>query len=458
LLTPKEGPRVAGTSEIVVATLDERGVRDQFAWSSQSLAFMDRETDPKTGALAGTPRDSGLNVRMLRIPVPADVNFLFFYASECVGGERFKERPEVVQRPMGLYFTGAPGVPVPPLPPLPIPFGVPPIPWRLPFRPPQILIRPFRPKRVKYLAGSDTLVSAGDPADCFDIVILGDGFSASDLAEFDARAAALANGLIAMPPFDALASKINIHAVRAVSLDSGISQCPAGGGTKSTYFDVKGNFNGQYAGFVGTNNPERIYQAAELIAPREHLEVFLVIANCDIEGGSAFPQQRLAFITMYADMTKFVNFAAHELAHVLAGTCEEYIGCVEDDPLTVYPNQVTDAQRAANAIPWLSLAVAGELTSTGVFRAQHVLGDPLDNIDQPIVAAELKGMLGAYWGCQDIAIGSGFPGDMCPHPYSDPRGAGFFRPMAECRMRRSRYAFCRVCAAKLTEAVLAVAP
>ena len=45
-------------------------------------------------------------------------------------------------------------------------------------------------------------------------MILGDGFTYDQLAEFDARAQALSDGLMAMsPPFNALAGKINIHTV-----------------------------------------------------------------------------------------------------------------------------------------------------------------------------------------------------------------------------------------------------
>jgi hypothetical protein len=159
---------------------------------------------------------------------------------------------------------------------------------------------------------------------------------------------------------------------------------------------------------------------------------------------------------MYADMTRLVNFAAHELCHVIGGTCEEYIGCVENDPMQVYPNQITDAQRIANTIPWTSIALPAELDGAGLFRAQHVFGDPFDGSGQPIVAPDLKGMLGAYWGAQDIDIGTGSqPG--CD-PWRDGRGQHFFRGMAECRMRKSYFHFCRVCSTQMTDVISAYGP
>ena len=78
---------------------------------------------------------------------------------------------------------------------------------------------------------------------------------------------------MAIPPFSTLASKINIHSVRAISAQSGITDCP-GGGARNMYFGCRGNFNNEgFAGFVGTDEPHRIYEAAEAVAPREQLEI-----------------------------------------------------------------------------------------------------------------------------------------------------------------------------------------
>jgi hypothetical protein len=122
----------------------------------------------------------------------------------------------------------------------------------------------------------------------------------------------------------------------------------------------------------------------------------------------------------------------------------------------VYPNQATEGDRAADTISWKPFALPNELDSLGHFRAQHVVGDPFDANNQPVVAPELTGMLGAYWGCQDIEPGTGSSA-VCD-PYQDARGKGFYRPMAECRMRKSFFNFCRVCAARITDAVIAAAP
>jgi hypothetical protein len=304
-----------------------------------------------------------------------------------------------------------------------------------------------------------TLVSSGSPVDHFDIVILGDGFDEGELGTYDARAQTLANGLLTIPPFSTFASKINIHSVRAISAQTGITHCP-NVATRNTYFRCRGNFNGEgFPGFVGTDEPDRIYEAAEAIAPREEMDIFVMIANCTgSEGGSAFPDLALACVTMWEDIPSFVNIAAHEMGHVLARSAEEYISCVGDDPATTYPNQATEAEKQADTVWWKSLAQPGELDGSGAFLAVHVLGDPFDANNEPVVAPGLTGFLGLYWGCQDVDLPPGTsPPGMCNF-YQEPTGAPFYRGQARCKMRRRGWPFCRVCSTLIEDVIRTAAP
>lgn len=456
--------------ERVLTVLGREGeILDAFGWSAAGDAFFDRETEEEDGGLRGSPGPSRQTTEVLRVPVKEGATFLFFYSVEARRRADGVSGLELDRRPLGLYYLGSGDLL--PVPPLPIPWPSPPGPLPLPL-PPPITWRPPRepfgrhldPARWRilphgYIQNAQTIVSTGSPADQFDIVILGDGFQESELGIFDARVALIAGGLLTMPPFDGLAGRINIHSVRVVSTDSGITNCPSAGGTRQTFFNVEGNFNGQYAGFVGTHTPQVIYQAAELIAPREQLELFLVIANCSLPGGSAFPEQDLAFVTMWPlapDPMKFVNIAAHEAAHVIANLGEEYIGCEPPDPCKTYPNQITEAQKQADDVWWKSLALPAELQNNA-FRAVHAFGDPFDANNEPIVPSTVAGMLGLYWGCQDIDPAIPPQGGTCD-PYQDPRGAPFHRGMARCKMRKSFFPFCRVCSLMLEDAIADVTP
>ena len=400
--------------------------------------------------------DARTTLRILRVPIRPGAEYLFFHGSESkrIAGT---SRRAFSQRPMGLYPLR------PDVPPLPIP---PLLPIRTPIRP-KLLPLPYIPVKDRrlwwermiatipprsFVKDVQTLVNSGPPATCFDVVILGDGFTEADLSLFNTRALEIANALMTIPPFSTMAASINIHAVRVVSDESGITDCPTAT-IRRTFFEMRGNFNGEgFPGFVGTHVPERIYLAAEWIAPREELEVFLMLVNCSIDGGCAFPDLQLACATMGTPMPKAANIAAHEMAHAVARVCEEYISCVDHDPMFVYPNQGTEQEKQADTISWKGLATAAELDGNNAFRAVHVLGDPFDINNEPIVALPLSGMLGLYWGCQDGDPDIAGPAEC--DPYQDPRGALFYRPMARCKMRRSFLPFCRVCETKIAEAIV----
>jgi hypothetical protein len=92
-------------------------------------------------------------------------------------------------------------------------------------------------------------------------------------------------------------------------------------------------------------------------------------------GASAFPDLQLAFVTMDQSLTKFVNIAAHEMAHVIARNAEPFIGCAEADPLSACPNQATDAERIADTVSGKGMALPHELDG-GMRQPQWALCAP----------------------------------------------------------------------------------
>lgn len=309
-----------------------------------------------------------------------------------------------------------------------------------------------------HVVDSDTLLNNGDPADRFDVVIVSEGFQKKELGVFDAYAEHLSTGLLDMAPFRQVKSLINVHVVRTVSVDSGITNFPTIGVPKKTLFDVRGDFDGTgFPGYFGTDTPEAIWRAAEVIAPLDQLELFVVILNAQGEGASGFFDQRLALTALWGSKPEFLRFAAHECGHAIANLAEEYIGCSPHDDSRLHPNQATEEDRSAGTVWWKSLAKASELKADGSFRAVHELGDPfMANGEQPKMKASLKGKLGLYWGCQDIPPEDDDPQKVCD-AWKDPDGAPFYRGMARCRMRRSTYGFCRVCRHVMTEVITQIA-
>src|SRR5262249_11348796 len=88
------------------------------------------------------------------------------------------------------------------------------------------------------------LVDHGDDALRFNLVIMGDGYRASELDKFHHDVDTVVNQLRTTPPFDDLWCAINVYRVDVVSTESGADDpesCGDGssgtGATKATYFD-----------------------------------------------------------------------------------------------------------------------------------------------------------------------------------------------------------------------------
>lgn len=307
-----------------------------------------------------------------------------------------------------------------------------------------------------------TLVNNGDASRRFDIVILAEGFKQAQLDLFDDRAQLLSKRLLALPPFDTVANLINVHTVRVASTESGASNFPKKNTPKQTYFGVSGYFHKQGiqnppAGFLGTDSPVTVLNAAQNVAPSDTLELFIVLVNSKGQGASAFPENQMVFTTLRNADADFVNFAAHECCHAIAGTAEEYIDGDPATPDKTYLNQASEKQRLSGDVWWKDLSLPKERDGAGGFKAVHLFGDP--DVDftathKPVFRKRTarNGMLGLYWGCQDI--------DPLPGPYdayTDPRGRHFYRGMATCKMRRSKDPLCRVCSELITRRIRAAA-
>jgi len=509
----------SGQMEIVLSLLDYEGKEVE----ALGFSFPDRRYwdagEPEAGVMRNGPRNvrqGEPDIRSLRIPWSDRVGFMFFYRSVAIIS---KAEPEIHRRPL-LIVRARPGdEPVPPV-----------LPHEL--KPPRVVLPPFPPQWARKprplplpiptpipgqgkVIDVSTPVWTGDPGERFDIVITGDGFTEAEMGTFDNLAQRLMSGLQAMAPFASLAPLINWHIVRVASTDSGIDHCPRPDSpAKRTFYGVEGCWsNTDCPGYVGTTRAGLIEWAVENVVPWEDCDLVIIIANCAVYGGHAWPSFKTAIVT--TDAFSFVNLAAHESAHVISRLAEEYIACTKDDPKWPDPNKarVTEVAKSVarhvresegrplpdpaeealeDTIWWKGLTADQERNADGTFRAVHVLGDPLDPADLgqicPLVPAGQEDFIGAYWGCQDVADRTSVlklirrmfkvpgptaeaiidtlpamtsfkaPKDADPcNPWWDPRGAYYFRAQATCRMRNVHFEFCHVCQHLLTNSVREVA-
>ena len=272
-----------------------------------------------------------------------------------------------------------------------------------------------------------------------------------------------------MGPFSKVWDLVNVWSVRATSVDSGIAlrQCgcadPACAGLcvqnvpRRTFYATAACFNKPHPGYVGTDDPEWILRAAARAVPRELLHLVIVIANHDCYGGRAVPDQSMVFVTLDPvaplDWTRLV---AHGCGHTIGRLAEERVVCKQKDDAPCQPNQATKVEVDASTVWWVRLARPHEIDRAGRFRAQHHCGDPLTPTGQPKGVGPNNAyyaMLGAFWGCQNILDADDQLG--CDQP-QDSRGKDFYRPMAECRMRKLAMDFCVVCDHEIASRVMDV--
>ena len=210
----------------------------------------------------------------------------------------------------------------------------------------------------------------GSPTDCIDIVILPEGYTASELDSFldDARAAW--QSFLSHEPFGSLRDRFNVIAALIPSEDSGVS-VPREGDWKDTAF--KSHFDTFYSErYLTTLQVSHLH---DLIAglPYEHV---IILANSDTYGGGGIYN---SYELTAAHHSAFAPVVVHEFGHSFAGLADEYY---YDDQFTEYyypgiepwePNITTMADFSSKwqdmlGQPEVGLFEGGGYQSKGVWR------------------------------------------------------------------------------------------
>src|SRR5688572_824050 len=96
-----------------------------------------------------------------------------------------------------------------------------------------------------YVGATTKIVDHGPDSDRWCLVIVGDGYQASELPQYRAHVEAFLDRLKSTPPFDQMWCAINAYRIDVVSTDSGADEpatCGDGGtgsgATPRTYFDT----------------------------------------------------------------------------------------------------------------------------------------------------------------------------------------------------------------------------
>ncbi len=330
------------------------------------------------------------------------------------------------------------------------------------------------------LIDTRTLLDSGPSNQKFDIVIMGDGFT--DITKFDTFAQRYMDAMLAIEPFATLSqqNKINIRTIRTISTDSGVSKCPDRV-SRNTYYHVSGRWIDPYgvegpAGYFGVGDWCTVLDRVDAVVPLDTVELMVMIANCDLYGGDADPDNLIAYLPAASGnlppdgvLPAFEALAPHESAHVIGELLEEYAACLTEDTTRAHPN----IEKSPDHLDawWKDLADPDELDDSRNFLTIHTCDDDLDKTGcygnggccKPVVESPGSvDMLGAFWGAQYGDAG-GTARPECD-PYCDemgsqmPMSCDWYRPQATCRMRNLRSEFCRACKKILTDRVTQSAP
>jgi hypothetical protein len=280
--------------------------------------------------------------------------------------------------------------------------------------------------------GTTRIVDHGPPGERWNLVVLGDGYRANQMAKYAQDAARFCTTLQATPPFDSVWSGINLYRVDVTSTDSGADDptgCGGPGTTARTYFDASFCNNG--ARRLLLVDQGTAITVADQQVPQWHSIV--VIVNSTVYGGSG------GAVATYSLAPDAEEIALHELGHSAFGLADEYesyLGCGVDtdrdrhpDQEPAEPNVTVNTDRAT--LKWRSLVAANTPIPT-TRNADCSQCDPQPN---PLPA----GTVGLYEGA---------------HYYH----CGAYRPQFDCRMRRLNHPFCAVCSQQIRRVLLPFTP
>ncbi|ABB74525.1 von Willebrand factor type A domain-containing protein [Nitrosospira multiformis ATCC 25196] len=268
-----------------------------------------------------------------------------------------------------------------------------------------------------YVVGTTKIVDHGSDSVRWNLVILGDGYRATELAQYHTDVQNFVTALRTTPPLDELFCGINVHRVDIVSNESGADDPGCAGGTPTTantYFDA--TFCSIFAGTpldrLLTVDAALALSVASAQVPLRHQ--VLCIVNSSKYGGSG------GMIATCSTHAQAAQIAIHEMGHSAFGLADEYGGNGAGTPAgePSQPNVTRDTSRTTNK--WRDLIAPGTPMPSQC--------DPgcAASVCVPPAMPPAAGAVGTYEG----AI------------YSD---CDTYRPLPSCYMRD--YApFCPVCA------------
>ncbi|HEX6136188.1 MAG TPA: M64 family metallopeptidase [Casimicrobiaceae bacterium] len=290
-----------------------------------------------------------------------------------------------------------------------------------------------------FVSGSQKIVDHGPDAERYNVVILGDGYRAAEVAKYHADVQAVVDLLHQTAPFGDLWCGINVHRIDVASTDSGADDpltCGDGsagsGAVARTYFDATFCSGNLIRRQLTVDNASAL-GVAHAQVPAAH--VTMVIVNSLVYGGSG------GQVAAFSTAPGAAEIALHELGHTAFGLADEYeyyAGCASGETghdvyaggEPVEPNVTRNTNRAT--IKWRSVLSSATHALPTTANANCGQCDPQPNPRQP-------DYVGAYEGARYMHCGC-------------------YRPAYDCKMRTLGQPFCGACRKAIRDALAPYLP
>jgi hypothetical protein len=289
------------------------------------------------------------------------------------------------------------------------------------------------------VGATQKIVDHGADAQRYNVVILGDGYGAGEMAKYQADVQSFVDVFSHTAPFGDLWCGINVYRIDVVSTDSGADDpvvCGDGsagsGAVARTYFDATFCSGNQIRRLL-TCDSVSARNVAHAYVPAAH--VVMVIVNSPLYGGSG------GDVATFSTAPGAYEIALHEMGHTAFGFADEYeyyAGCgsgeaghdVYAGAEPIEPNVTRNTNRTT--IKWKAVLTSPADALPTTANANCGQCDPQPNPRPP-------DYLGAYEGARYMHCGC-------------------YRPSYNCRMRVLGEPFCGACQKAIRDALAPYLP
>ncbi|MFL6335173.1 MAG: M64 family metallopeptidase [Pyrinomonadaceae bacterium] len=189
-----------------------------------------------------------------------------------------------------------------------------------------------------------TIVNNGDPANRVDIVILGDGYTASEMSKYQADIQQFVQLMFQQEPLHEYQRFFNVHRIDVVSAESG-SDHPENNTFRNTAFDSAYNCAGIQR-LICADTSKAAAVASNSLAPAQ-IDLIILIVNDPVYGGSG------GSIAIASTSTAAVELVLHESGHTFGLLADEYTDSPPTCSNTFEPSEANVTRQAARAnIKW----------------------------------------------------------------------------------------------------------